>query len=61
MILSKRAQLSLEFSLLLTVVILSAIIVGYYLITSAIHVKDTNIDLINKTSRIIESYLSKVS
>ncbi|ACX72279.1 MAG: class III signal peptide-containing protein [Methanococci archaeon] len=58
---SDKGQISLEFSLLAMVVIVSAIIVSYYLIKSAIYTKDTNMEVINQSSNVAESVLTNVS
>ncbi|WP_048056302.1 class III signal peptide-containing protein [Methanocaldococcus fervens] len=58
---SNRGQISLEFSLLVMVVVLSAIIVSYYLISTAIETKESSVEIINKSSNTAENILSKVS
>ncbi|XRO74629.1 class III signal peptide-containing protein [Methanocaldococcus sp. 28A] len=58
---SNEGQISLEFSMLVMVVILSALIVGYYLISTAIETKKANIVVINQSSKVAENTLSTVS
>ncbi|MCQ6254510.1 class III signal peptide-containing protein [Methanocaldococcus sp.] len=58
---SNRGQISLEFSLLVMVVIVSALIVSYYLISSAIDVRKAEITTINATSNAAKEVLSTVS
>ena len=58
---SNKGQISLEFSMLVMVVILSALIVGYYLISTAIETKKANVEIINQSSNVAEEALSKVS
>jgi len=57
---SKRGQVSIEFALLVTTLVLSAVIVAYYLVVSSVGVRDAHIDSINKTSNVAESVLSSV-
>ena len=58
---SSRAQISMEFSILVVAVIVGATIVGYYMLKSAIVVKDTNVDIIEKTSNITMKVLKTVN
>ncbi len=58
---SNKGQISLEFSLLVMVVILSAIIVSYYLIKTAIETRDANMKVINESSNVAKKALSNVS
>ena len=58
---SSRAQISMEFSMLVVAVIVGATIVGYYMLKSAIVVKDTNVDIIEKTSNITMKVLKTVN
>ncbi|XRP97213.1 class III signal peptide-containing protein [Methanocaldococcus sp. 16A] len=58
---SNKGQISLEFSMIVMVVILSALIVGYYLISTAIETKKANVEIINHSSNVAEEALSKVS
>ncbi|AIJ05091.1 hypothetical protein JH146_0240 [Methanocaldococcus bathoardescens] len=58
---SNKGQISLEFSLLVMVVVLSAIIVSYYLISTAIETKKANVEIINQSSNVAEKVLSNVS
>ena len=58
---SNNGQISLEFSLLVMVVVLSAIIVSYYLISTAIETKKANVEIINQSSNVAEKILSNVS
>ena len=58
---SSRAQVSMEFSMLVVAVIVGATIVGYYMLKSAIVVKDTNVDIIEKTSNITMKVLKTVN
>jgi uncharacterized protein (UPF0333 family) len=58
---SSRAQVSMEFSILVVAVIVGATIVGYYMLKSAIVVKDTNVDIIEKTSNITMKVLKTVN
>ncbi|XRO76714.1 class III signal peptide-containing protein [Methanocaldococcus sp. 10A] len=58
---SNKGQISLEFSMLMMIVILSALIVGYYLISTAIEIKKANIETINQSSKVAEDTLSTVS
>ncbi len=60
-IISLRVQISLEFSLLVFVTILSSIIVSYYLIKSAINVKDTGVEAINTTANNLKNEMSVLS
>jgi len=57
-IISKKAQISLEFGLLTFAVIIGATIVGYYMLKSATIARDININTINKTSKITMNALS---
>ena len=57
---SKRGQISIEFALLVATLVLSAVIVAYYLVVSSVGVKDAHMDAINKTSSVAESVLSRV-
>ena len=57
---SERGQVSIEFSLLVATLVLSAVIVAYYLVVSSVGVKDAHMDAINKTSSVAESVLSRV-
>ncbi|ABR56397.1 class III signal peptide-containing protein [Methanococcus aeolicus] len=59
-IISKKAQISLEFGLLTFAVIVGATLVGYYMLKSAINVRDINMDTINKSSEITMNALSTV-
>ena len=59
-LISQRGQLSMEFSILMMAVIVAASIVGYHMITSAVEVRDTNINIINGTSNAIINTLSVV-
>lgn len=52
---SNKGQISLEFSLLVMVVVLSAIIVSYYLIKTAIETRNANMDVINQSSNVAEN------
>ena len=47
---SSKAQLSMELGILILAVIIGATVVGYYMLKSAVSVKNANIDAINKTS-----------
>jgi len=58
---SKRGQVSIEFALLITTLVLSAVIVAYYLVVSSVGVRGAHIDAINKTSNVAESVLSRVT
>ncbi|AAB99411.1 TPA: class III signal peptide-containing protein [Methanocaldococcus jannaschii] len=58
---SNKGQISLEFSLLVMVVVLSAIIVSYYLIKTAIETRNANMDVINQSSNVAEKSLSNVT
>jgi uncharacterized protein (UPF0333 family) len=58
---SKRGQISIEFALLVATLVLSAVIVAYYLVASSVGVRNAHIDVINKTSNVAESVLSRVT
>ncbi len=58
---SNRGQISLEFSMLIMVIIVSALIVSYYLISTAIDVRKADIATINATSNAAKDALSTVS
>ncbi len=58
---SNKGQISLEFSLLVMVVILSAIIISYYLISTAVETKKANMEVINQSANTAKDVLSKVS
>ncbi len=58
---SNKGQISLEFSLLVMVVILSAIIISYYLISTAVETKKANMEVINQSANTAKDALSKVS
>ena len=58
---SSRAQISMEFGILVVAAIVGATIVGYHMLKSAIVVKDTNIDTIEKTSNITMKVLKTVN
>jgi uncharacterized protein (UPF0333 family) len=58
---SNRGQVSIEFSLLIMTVVLSAMIVGYYLVSSSVGVRDAHLEAINKTSNVAKDVLNKVS
>ena len=57
---SKRGQISIEFGLLVATLVLSAVIVAYYLVVSSVGVRNAHIDAINKTSNVAEKVLSRV-
>ena len=57
---SKRGQISIEFALLVATLVLSAVIVAYYLVVSSVGVRNAHIDAINKTSNVAEKVLSRV-
>ena len=57
---SKRGQVSIEFALLVATLVLSAVIVAYYLLVSSVGVRNAHMDAINKTSNVAESVLSRV-
>jgi uncharacterized protein (UPF0333 family) len=46
---------------LITTLVLSAVIVAYYLVVSSVGVRDAHVDAINKTSNVAESVLSRVT
>jgi uncharacterized protein (UPF0333 family) len=58
---SSKGQISLEFSILMLAVITAAVILGYYMLKSAINVKKMNIDTINKSSNATMTALEKVN
>ena len=58
---SNKGQISLEFSILVMVVILSAIIVSYYLIKTAVETKDANVEVINESYSTAKNALSNVT
>jgi uncharacterized protein (UPF0333 family) len=58
---SNKGQISLEFSILVMVVILSAIIVSYYLIKTAVETKDANVEVINESYDTTKNVLSNVT
>ncbi|ADC68945.1 Protein of unknown function DUF361 [Methanocaldococcus sp. FS406-22] len=58
---SNKGQISLEFSLLVMVVVLSAIIVSYYLIKTAIETRDANMEVINESYTTAKNALSNVT
>jgi uncharacterized protein (UPF0333 family) len=60
-IISKKAQISLEFGLLTFAVIVGATLVGYYMLKSAVNVKQANIDTINESSKVTMNALSTVN
>lgn len=57
---SSRGQISMEFSILMLVVITAAAIVGYHMLKSAVDVKKMNVDTINKSANITITALEKV-
>ena len=57
---SKRGQVSIEFALLIATIVVSAVIVAYYLLVSSIGVRNAHINVINKTSKVAEEVLSRV-
>ncbi len=59
-LLSKKGQLSMEFGLLMLAVVVGATIVGYYLISSALYIKTSQVNNINETSDITLKALHKV-
>ncbi|HIQ32787.1 MAG TPA: class III signal peptide-containing protein [Methanothermococcus okinawensis] len=59
-LLSKRGQLSLEFTLLMLAVVTAAVVVGYHMIKTSLHVKNASIEMINTTSSATLQVLSKV-
>ena len=59
-LISKRGQISLEFSLLMMTVILAAVIVGYHMIEVSVDIRDTHMETINDTSNAILRVLSTV-
>ncbi|WP_292460713.1 class III signal peptide-containing protein [Methanothermococcus sp.] len=58
---SCRGQISLEFSILMFAGITAAALLGYYMLKSAINVKNTNIEIINKTSDATMNALKTVN
>ena len=58
---SSRGQISLEFSILMLAVITAAVVLGYYMLKSAINVKKMNIDTINKSSNATITALETVN
>jgi len=57
---SSRGQISMEFSILMLVVITAATIVGYHMLKSAVDVRDMNVNTINKSANITITALEKV-
>ncbi|HID47356.1 MAG TPA: class III signal peptide-containing protein [Methanothermococcus okinawensis] len=59
-LLSKKGQISLEFTILMMTVVLAAVIVGYYMIKVALHSKEVSISTIDHTSNLVLQTLSRV-
>ena len=59
-LLSQKGQLSIELSILMVAIIAAAVIVGYHMINTAIGIKNTSIDMINRTSNVTMEALSVV-
>ncbi|WP_456472460.1 class III signal peptide-containing protein [Methanocaldococcus sp.] len=55
-----RGQISLEFTIYMIVVVLSSVIVGYYLLTTGLTIKDTSVSLINRSANTAKELLSRV-
>ena len=51
----------MELGILILAVIIGATVVGYYMLKSAVNVKDANIDAINKTSKATMNALKTVN
>ena len=60
-LLSQKGQFSMEFSILMVAVIVAAVMVGYHMVTTATEVRDTNINVINRTSNATMEALSVVN
>jgi uncharacterized protein (UPF0333 family) len=58
---SSRGQISLELSILMIAVITAAVILGYYMLKSAINVKKMDMDTINKSSNATITALETVN
>jgi len=58
---SSRGQISLELSILMIAVITAALILGYYMLKSAINVKKMDMDTINKSSNATITALETVN
>jgi len=59
-LLSKRGQLSLEFSILMMTVVLAAVVVGYYMIETSLYIQNTSIETIDNVSSATLRVLSRV-
>jgi len=59
-LISKRGQISLEFSILMMTVILAGVIVGYYMIKTSLDIRDAQMETINDTSNTVLQTLSTV-
>ncbi|WP_457611746.1 class III signal peptide-containing protein [Methanocaldococcus sp.] len=55
-----RGQISLEFTLYMVIVVLSSIIVGYYLIKTGLTIRDTSVSLTNESANTAKELLSRV-
>jgi uncharacterized protein (UPF0333 family) len=58
---SPKGQISLEFSILMLAVITTTVILGYYMLKSAISIKKMYIDTINKSSNVTITALETVN
>ncbi|WP_423792591.1 class III signal peptide-containing protein [Methanocaldococcus indicus] len=59
-LLSNKGQISMEFAILMMVVVTTSTILTYYLMKSAISIKDTSVKAINETANTAEKALSTV-
>ncbi|ADG13231.1 Protein of unknown function DUF361 [Methanocaldococcus infernus ME] len=56
-----RGQISLEFALFMVIVVASSAIVAYYLVQTALSIRDSGIESINKSANTAKEVLSRVS
>ena len=56
-----RGQISLEFALFMVIVVASSAIVAYYLVQTALSIKNSGTEAINNTANSAEEVLSSVS
>jgi len=59
-LISKKGQISLEFSLLMMTVVVAAVVAGYYMIEASLNIRDTSMEVINRTSNAVLQALSTV-